>query len=189
MASFVAGRNRRGAEAFRFSPRIDKCCSMHAPAPQIIPPDTLLLAYRSGIFPMADSRTDTELFWVEPRQRAILPLDGYHCSHSLAKELRRGTFEVTCNRAFAEVIDACAALRKAGVRLRDCQFMTEHLASLGAVEISQQRYIELLAAACGVGLGDGVADGVPEAFAALVDEATGDSSPGKRIAQSFTHTS
>ena len=84
---------------------------MHAPALQIIPPETLLLAYRSGIFPMADSREDPEVFWVEPRQRAILPLDAFHCSHSLAKELRRGRFEVSCNRAFAEVIEACAAPR------------------------------------------------------------------------------
>jgi leucyl/phenylalanyl-tRNA--protein transferase len=235
---------------------------MHAPAPQVIPPETLLLAYRSSIFPMADSRDDPEVFWVEPRQRAILPLDGFHCSHSLAKELKRGRFEVTCNRAFAEVIAACAAprpghpeswiseriaasyralhmaghahsiecwaggqlvgglygvafdrvfcgesmfslapnaskvaiawlvavLRRAGAQLLDCQFMTEHLASLGAVEITQQRYVELLADACGVG--DGLGCGVPEAFGALLDEAAaGASSPGKLIAQSFTHTS
>ncbi|WP_408589575.1 leucyl/phenylalanyl-tRNA--protein transferase [Novosphingobium sp.] len=79
--------------------------------PQIIPPDLLLRAYRAGIFPMADSRDDPEVYWVEPRQRAILPLDGFHVSHSLARTLRRGRFGVTCNRAFDAVIDACAAPR------------------------------------------------------------------------------
>ena len=57
-----------------------------------IDPDLLLLAYRSGIFPMADSRDDPEVFWVEPKRRAILPLDGFRLSHSLAKTLRRGRF-------------------------------------------------------------------------------------------------
>ena len=50
---------------------------MHAPAPELIPPEILLLAYRSGVFPMADAREDEEVFWVEPRKRAILPLQGF----------------------------------------------------------------------------------------------------------------
>ena len=75
-------------------------------------PEILLLAYRTGIFPMADARDDPEVFWVEPRRRAMLPLDHFHCSHSLAKVLRRGTFEVTCNRAFERVIVECAAPRR-----------------------------------------------------------------------------
>ena len=57
---------------------------MHAPAQPTIPPEMLLLAYRSGIFPMADGREDPEIFYVEPRRRAILPLDGFRCSRSLA---------------------------------------------------------------------------------------------------------
>lgn len=77
-----------------------------------IPPDMLMLAYRSGIFPMADSRDDPEVFWVEPRERAILPLDGFHCSRSLARTLRRGRFRVTCNAAFAQVIAQCAGPRR-----------------------------------------------------------------------------
>ena len=63
---------------------------MHSPSEPIIQPETLLLAYRSGIFPMADGRDDAEIFYVEPRRRAILPLDGFRCSRSLAKLLRRG---------------------------------------------------------------------------------------------------
>ena len=79
--------------------------------PQIIPPELLLRAYRAGIFPMADSRVDPEIYWVEPRMRAILPLDGFHLSHSLARTLRRGRYRVTCNQAFDSVIDHCAAPR------------------------------------------------------------------------------
>ncbi len=242
---------------------------MHAPSVPTIPPEMLLLAYRSGIFPMADGREDPEIFYVEPRKRAILPLDGFRCSHSLAKVLRRGRYRVSCNEDFAGVIAACAeprpdhpetwisrrieasyramhmagyahsievwdgdalvgglygvgfdrvfcgesmfshadnaskvalawlvaAMKAAGMELLDCQFMTEHLASLGAVEISQEDYCERLARAqaagpgavlaVGVGLGAGL--GLPEGFALLVG--AGASSPGKLIAQLLTHTS
>jgi leucyl/phenylalanyl-tRNA--protein transferase len=270
---------------------------VHAPTiPPIIDPELLMLAYRSGIFPMADHRDDPEIFWVEPRKRAILPLDGFHMSRSLGRTLRRGRFEVTCDTAFAEVMDACAAprrdgggeswisyriaasyqrlhelghahslecwqtgedgkrrlvgglygvgfdrvfcgesmfstvpdaskvalawlvaaLRRAGAELLDCQFITAHLASLGAVEISQRRYIALLraaqrpysglAGAAGLGVGadagDAVAAGLGEAagegaaldlpagFAALLAAAeASSSSPGNFIAQSLTQTS
>ncbi|MCH7630107.1 leucyl/phenylalanyl-tRNA--protein transferase [Novosphingobium percolationis] len=78
----------------------------------IIPPELLLRAYRAGIFPMSDSRDDPDIYWVEPRLRAILPLDHFHLSKSLARTLRRGRFTVTCNAAFDSVIDACAAPRE-----------------------------------------------------------------------------
>jgi leucyl/phenylalanyl-tRNA--protein transferase len=249
---------------------------MHAPAVPTIPPEMLLLAYRSGIFPMADGREDPEIFYVEPRRRAILPLDGFRCSHSLAKVLRQARLRVSCNANFAGVIAACAeprpdhpetwisrrieasyramhmagyahsievwrgeapegelvgglygvgfdrvfcgesmfsradnaskvalawlvaAMKAARMELLDCQFMTEHLASLGAIEIDQDDYCDRLARAqaaggvsLGEGLGDGVADGaalgLPEGFALVVG--AGDSSPGKLIAQLLTHTS
>ena len=60
---------------------------------------------------MADARDDPEIFWVEPKMRAILPLDGFHLSQSLARTLRRGRFEVTCNRAFSQVMEECAEPR------------------------------------------------------------------------------
>jgi leucyl/phenylalanyl-tRNA--protein transferase len=243
---------------------------MHAPAAPTIPPEMLLLAYRSGIFPMADGREDPEIFYVEPRRRAILPLDHFRCSRSLAKLLRQGRYRVTCNAAFDAVIAACAeprpdhpetwisrriegsyramhlaghahsieawdgdrlvgglygvgfdrvfcgesmfsradnaskvalawlvaAMKAARMELLDCQFMTEHLASLGAVEIGQDEYCERLAraqAAGGVGVGDdvtagdGAALGLPEGFALLVG--AGASSAGKLIAQDLIHTS
>ena len=88
---------------------------MHGPAPTdtsaIIPPDMLLLAYRSGIFPMADSREDTEIFWVEPEERAIIPLDGFAPSRSLRKIVRQDRFRVTIDTAFGDVMAACAAPR------------------------------------------------------------------------------
>ena len=239
---------------------------MHAPSPQIIPADMLLLAYRSGIFPMADSRDDPEVFWVEPRQRAIIPLERFHCSRSLAKLLRQDRFEITCNQAFAEVMEACAAprpghpeswiseriaasyralhlaghahsiecwqvdegrrrilagglygvcfdrvfcgesmfsrarnaskvalawltvlMRRGGFELLDCQFLTEHLASLGAIEIEQQQYLRLLGQASAP---ERPAADLPAAYSALLAEAAeAASSPGKLIAQSLTQTS
>ena len=217
---------------------------MHAP-PAIIDSDLLLMAYRSGIFPMADARDDPEIFWVEPRQRAILPLDGFHLSHSLAKTLRRDRFRVTCNAAFAAVMQACAgprrdaeetwisrqieasyvrlhelghahsiecwrddemvgglygvgfdavfcgesmfstatdaskvalawlvaAMRRGGMKLLDCQFITPHLASLGAIEISQKAYLKALKAAQRPLSGD--AEGLAEGLTAGLDEGLG----------------
>src|SRR5688500_13821864 len=81
---------------------------MHAPAAQPIDPRLLMRAYRAGVFPMADARDDPEVFWVEPRARAILPLDRVHISRSLARTLRRDKYRVTCNAAFDAVIAACA---------------------------------------------------------------------------------
>jgi leucyl/phenylalanyl-tRNA--protein transferase len=257
---------------------------MHAPV-KIIPSDLLLMAYRSGIFPMADSRDDEELYWVEPRERAVIPLDGFRCARSLAKAVRQDRFRVTCNADFAAVVEACAAprpghpeswisgriaasyralhlaghahslecwdgetmvgglygvgfdrafcgesmfsrttdaskvalvwlvalLRHAGCTLLDCQFMTEHLASLGAVPMSREAYLAELTGAVAAG----PAPTLPEAYASLLGAAgsvvavgdgavigagaglvasasslvTGASSPGKLILQSLTQTS
>jgi leucyl/phenylalanyl-tRNA--protein transferase len=182
-------------------------------------PRLLLQGYATGIFPMADSRDADELFWVEPRNRAIIPLDRFHVSRSLRRTLRSGRFAVTHDRAFGKVIAACAdreetwintdlehamlALHGSGhahsievrngddlvgglygvklgraffgesmfsratdaskvalawlvARLKvgnfillDCQFMTEHLASLGAISIPRESYVTLLSGALG----------------------------------------
>ena len=71
-------------------------------------PRLLLQGYATGIFPMADSRHAADLFWVEPRNRAIIPLSHFHLSHSLRRTLRSGKFQVTLDRAFAAVITNCA---------------------------------------------------------------------------------
>lgn len=182
-------------------------------------PELLLHGYAIGIFPMAEHRDDPEIFWVDPRQRGILPLDGFHVSRSLAKALRRSAFVPRLNTAFAEVVSACAdradtwingeiarlyselhvrgrahsyelwegdalvggvygvslgtaffgesmfsrrtnaskmalaglvdLLGRAGFTLFDTQFLTDHLASLGAVEVPRATYRTLLEGAQG----------------------------------------
>lgn len=71
-------------------------------------PELLLQAYAQGIFPMAETRDDPEIFWVDPRRRGIVPLDGFHISRSLARRLRRGGFDVAINQDFEAVVAACA---------------------------------------------------------------------------------
>ena len=184
-------------------------------------PRLLLRGYAAGIFPMADSRGAEDIFWVEPRSRAVLPLNSLHLSRSLSRRIRSSRFEVTRDRAFGEVLTACArrdetwineqieratlGLHAAGhahsietwrdgelvgglygvklggaffgesmfstqtdaskvalawlvARLKlgrfsllDCQFMTLHLESLGAVTVSREHYVQLLATALGSG--------------------------------------
>lgn len=270
---------------------------MHAPVrpTEPIPTELLLLAYKSGIFPMADHRDDPEVYWVEPRERAIVPLDGFRLSRSLAKTVRRDRFRVSCDEAFGDVIAQCAApreehaeswisrrieasylalhaggyahsvecwlrepsgneilagglygvafdrifcgesmfsradnaskvalawlvagLRHAGFALLDCQFMTDHLATMGAVPITQAEYLRLLRAARG-----GAVCSLPQAISSFTGSAVGEgadgdggavgagaaaapgagragasdpefadaSSPGKRIAHSLIQTS
>lgn len=181
---------------------------------------------------MSDGRDAADVFFVEPRKRAIMPLDGFRLSRSLRKTLRSGFFTVTRDRAFAEVVRRCAdreetwingeiersyaelhALGHAhsiecwaggtlagglygvklgaaffgesmfsaakdaskvalawlvarlivgGYTLLDCQFMTEHLRSLGAIEISQEDYLARLSTALSsveAGGGDAAAAG------------------------------
>jgi leucyl/phenylalanyl-tRNA--protein transferase len=235
-------------------------------------PRLLLQGYATGIFPMADSREADELFWVEPRNRAIIPLDRFHVSRSLRRTIRAGKFAVTRDRDFAGVLRACAdrdetwinaeleramlalhgsghahsievwrngelvgglygvklgrafcgesmfsratdaskvalawlvaRLRAGNFTLLDCQFMTEHLASLGAVSVPRARYVALLSAALGGGVegaastggGAGSAvDAPPDFFAldALLDvTGAGAAGPvGYVISQLLGHTS
>ena len=70
-------------------------------------PEGIELAYRHGIFPMADERSG-EVLWFRPDPRAVIPLDGFHVSRSLARTLRRGRFEVRVDTAFETVMRGCA---------------------------------------------------------------------------------
>ena len=81
---------------------------MSPPLKTRLDPDMLLRAYASGVFPMADSASSTEVFWVEPKRRGVLPLDGFHLSKSLAKTLKSERFTLTADRAFDAVLAACA---------------------------------------------------------------------------------
>jgi leucyl/phenylalanyl-tRNA---protein transferase len=179
--------------------------------------DILLRAYSIGVFPMAESREAKELFWVEPHERGVFPLDGLVVSRSLAKAVRSDRFRVVADSAFEAVVRACAErektwindeivrlyrdlfeaghahsveaydgatlvgglygvslrgaffgesmfhrardaskvalvhlfarLRVGGFRLLDTQFLNEHLASLGAIEISREAFRLRLAVA------------------------------------------
>lgn len=183
----------------------------------MIPSSTLLAAYRQGFFPMA---ADGEIRWFSPRERGIIPLDGFHAPRRLRRVLRQGRFEVAVDRTFEGVVAACASrpdtngtwidreiaesyvvlhragfahsvetwrrgelvgglygvtlggaffgesmfhrvtdaskvalawlvdrLRARGYTLLDVQWVTPHLASLGAVAVRRERYRALLAAA------------------------------------------
>ncbi|SFR87839.1 leucyl/phenylalanyl-tRNA--protein transferase [Sphingomonas jatrophae] len=238
----------------------------------MLDPDLLLRAYSVGVFPMADSRAARDVYWVEPKARGILPLDGFRLSRSLAKTLRSGRFQTTVDRAFPGVVAACAAatadrpdtwinpaieraygelhrrghahsvetwadgelvgglygvslgraffgesmfsratdaskvalahlvarLRVGGFRLLDCQFITSHLASLGAVEVSRDVYVGLLDSALGFAAAAGAGDAAAGAadFFALdrldpPEGATSVSAPisGLRITQLLGQTS
>jgi leucyl/phenylalanyl-tRNA--protein transferase len=80
--------------------------SMHGPG---LTPEILLRAYAGGLFPMAERRDDPALYWVSPERRGIIPLDHFHVPRRLARTIRQGRFTVTADRAFAQVMRACAA--------------------------------------------------------------------------------
>ena len=204
---------------------------------QTLTPEILLSAYASGIFPMAEHQGDDDLFWVDPRRRGVLPLDGFHISRSLAKRMRSGRFTVSFDRDFAGVVARCAdreetwinarlrdlydqlhaggvvhsvevredgalvggvfgiamggaffgesmfsratdaskvalaylvdRLRAGGFTLFDTQFITPHLASLGAVEISRDLYRKRLEQALAVPADFHRPGAVPEAYSVL----------------------
>ncbi|MEC9348481.1 MAG: leucyl/phenylalanyl-tRNA--protein transferase [Planctomycetota bacterium] len=68
--------------------------------------ENVLEGYSQGIFPMGDDEDDL-IYWFSPDPRAILPLSEFHISRSLRRSIRRGGFEVTANRAFADVMVGC----------------------------------------------------------------------------------
>ena len=72
----------------------------------MIDPELLLQGYRLGVFPMA--MRDDSIEWFSPDPRAILPLEDFHVPHALRRLLRKRVFETTTNKAFSEVIEACA---------------------------------------------------------------------------------
>ncbi|RVU20522.1 leucyl/phenylalanyl-tRNA--protein transferase [Methylobacterium oryzihabitans] len=89
---------------------------MHGNAYVDITPDILLKAYAAGIFPMAEDADDPTIYWVEPRERGVMPLDGFHVSSRLARTVRQDLFEVVADRDFEAVIAGCAAPRQDGAR-------------------------------------------------------------------------
>lgn len=76
-----------------------------------IPPELLIRAYASGVFPMSESADDPEVFWVRPETRGIIPLHGFHMPKSLAKTMRQHRFDIRRDTDFDGVIDGCAESR------------------------------------------------------------------------------
>jgi leucyl/phenylalanyl-tRNA--protein transferase len=72
-------------------------------------PEILLRAYAEGLFPMAERRGDATLYWVSPEKRGIIPLDKFHLPRRLARTLRSNVFQLTADRCFRQVMEACAA--------------------------------------------------------------------------------
>jgi leucyl/phenylalanyl-tRNA--protein transferase len=81
---------------------------MHGGGRIEITPEILLRAYAAGIFPMAEGADHPALFWVEPRERGVLPLDAFHLSRRLARTVRSDLFEIRVDRDFDAVIEGCA---------------------------------------------------------------------------------
>ena len=222
-------------------------------------PDLLLRAYSIGVFPMSDSRDARDVFWVEPRRRAVIPLDGFRMARSLRKTIRSGSFQVTRDTAFAAVLRHCAdreetwinaaieasfnhlhrlghahsvecwegkdlvgglygvklggaffgesmfslrsdaskvalawlvaRLKVGGFSLLDCQFMTEHLRSLGAIEIPQTDYVSILGSALSAGSVAGVDFGALDRLLSEAALSGGGTAPGCVIAQLLGQTS
>jgi leucyl/phenylalanyl-tRNA---protein transferase len=77
-------------------------------SPFRLTPEILLKAYQAGIFPMAESADDPELFWVDPERRGILPLDGFHLPRRLRRVVRQGRFDIRVDSDFAATLAGCA---------------------------------------------------------------------------------
>ncbi|MDP7182506.1 MAG: leucyl/phenylalanyl-tRNA--protein transferase [Alphaproteobacteria bacterium] len=71
-------------------------------------PEILLRAYAAGIFPMSEGRDDPDLFWVDPENRGIIPLEGFHVARRLQRRVRSNPFKIRCNTSFAQVMEQCA---------------------------------------------------------------------------------
>lgn len=184
----------------------------------VITAETLLRAYAAGVFPMAETHDSQDMFWVDPEQRGILPLQALKISRSLWKTIRQNKFEIRCDHSFTGVMEKCAEftetrpdtwmneevfrlynelfqmgcahsiecwqndelvgglygvslgagffgesmfsrksnaskvalvhlvarLRLSGYTLLDTQFVTDHLSSLGAIEVPRASYHNLL---------------------------------------------
>jgi leucyl/phenylalanyl-tRNA---protein transferase len=70
---------------------------------------TLLKAYAIGIFPMAESRDDPSIYWIDPDKRGVIPLESFHVPTRLRRTVRSDFYSVTINSAFPDVIEGCAA--------------------------------------------------------------------------------
>ncbi len=115
--------------------------------------DLLLRAYSIGLFPMAEDQNSKHLFWVEPEQRGVFPLDGLKISRSLAKTVRADVFELVADRAFERVIRACADRDKTWINAEILRLYCELHERGHAHSIEAYRQGELVGGLYGVSLG------------------------------------
>jgi leucyl/phenylalanyl-tRNA--protein transferase len=76
-----------------------------------VTPELVLRAYQAGVFPMAETRDADSLFWLDPEQRGILPLETFHVPRRLLRTVLSGPYRVSVDTDFAATIAACAAPR------------------------------------------------------------------------------
>jgi len=86
----------------------------------------VLRAYAIGVFPMAESRHDKRLFWVDPERRGVIPLRGFHVPSRLRRTFRSGRFDIVVDRDFRQTIEACAEARP----LRRSTWISERIVEL-----------------------------------------------------------
>jgi leucyl/phenylalanyl-tRNA--protein transferase len=78
------------------------------PRPETISVAALIQAYSYGVFPMAETREDPEIMWIDPEWRGIVPLDSFHVPKRLARTIRTTPLTVCVDKNFEAVIAACA---------------------------------------------------------------------------------
>lgn len=107
--------------------------------PLEITPTLLLRAYAAGVFPMAESAGSTEIFWVDPRKRGILPLPGFHLSRSLKKRILKADLAVHVDRQFDVVLDACANREETWINapIRDLYLRLHEMGHAHSIEVSE----------------------------------------------------
>ncbi|WP_380053114.1 leucyl/phenylalanyl-tRNA--protein transferase [Falsihalocynthiibacter sp. SS001] len=97
---------------------------------EALTPEILLNGYASGIFPMAESRENPEIFWVDPQRRGVIPLNGFHISRSLRRTLLRTPFDIRMNSDFEAVVQGCADRSETWIN-SEISFLYQELHNLG----------------------------------------------------------
>jgi leucyl/phenylalanyl-tRNA---protein transferase len=118
-------------------------------------PARLLSAYRRGIFPWFEP--GQPILWWTPNPRTVVFPNELHIARSLRKVLRRGSFTLTADQAFVQVMRACAAPRGGasgtwiGPAMIDAYTELHHMGYAHSVEVWQDE--QLVGGVYGLALG------------------------------------